>query len=532
MAEARTGTGSWGVHAPDAGLMEGLTPGKAPADTDNDGMPDAWEKAHKLNPNDPADNIKTVPAGASPGDRHKGYNWIEYYINECADIKIAEALTRARLDRTPPKPWDKPANKLSPRVAIHKSLDEMVKAIQEQNAERAKDKRKARRLFPAWCAIQQLSRMGEKAAPAVPELAKGLSAGKADPRAVTFAAWALGGIGPAAKAAVPQLIMALKGEQGSEGGRTDFRPRGFIAWALGRIGMNAGQAAEAVPVLAKLLGGGERRAWNNSAWTLSRVGKAAKPAMPALTGALNKRGFAGYFSARALANIGKPAVPGLVKALAGRDATTRANAARALGWMGSEGKGGVAALITQLKKDSSGIVRGRVALALAEIAPSAAGVTAALAGALSDPFLDVRVSAAHALGRCGPAAAGAIPALEKAFGDKRKEVKRAAALALGGIGKAAIPALKKALAGGDPFVRKYAARALGNVGKDASAAVDVLVKALSDANAEVRREAVWSLALIGPGAGSAAGALKKAQSGGADYVVRYAAGVALKELRK
>jgi len=520
VAEARTGTGSWGVHAPDAGLMEGLTPGKAPTDTDNDGMPDAWEKTHKLDPNDPSDNNKIVPAGASPGDRHKGYTWIEYYINELADIKIAEALTRARLDRTPPKPWDKPANKTSPRVAIHKSLDEMVKAVQEQNAERAKDKRKSRSLFSAWCAIQQLSRMGMEAAPAVPELAKGLAKGKNEPRAVTFAAWALGGIGPAAKAAVAELIKALKSEQGAEGGRTNFQPHGFIAWALGRIGMDTGQAAEAVPVLAGMLSGGDRRTWNNSAWTLSRLSKSAEPAMPALLGALGKDGFAGFFAARALANIGAPAVPGLVKALASRDSS--ANAARALGWMGAQGTEGIPALIEQLKKNSSGVVRGRVALALAEVDPAGATVAAALAGALSDSLLAVRVNAAQALGRCGSAAASAIPALEKALGDERREVKRAAALALGRTGKPALPALKKALVGEDPFVRKYAARALGNLGKDAAGTVDALTSALSDENAEVRREAIWSLALVAPEAKAAGTAVKKALSDG-DYVVRYAA---------
>jgi len=521
VAEARTGTGSWGVHVPDAGLMEGLTPGKPPVDTDNDGMPDEWEKVHKLDPNDPADNNKTVPAGASPGDRHKGYTWIEYYINELADIKIAEALTRARLDRTPPKSWDKPANKVSSRVAIHKSLDEMVKAVKAQNAERAGDKRKSRNLTPAWFAIQQLSRMGEKAEPAIPRLAEVLARGQSDPRAVTFAAWALGAIGPAAKQAVPQLISALKSEQGGKSSKSSFAPLGFIVWALGRIGMDADQTAEGVPILGKLLGGGQRQAWNNSAWTLSRVGKAAEPAMPQLLDSLGKGGFAGFFAARALGNIGAPAVPGLVKGIGGHKAVP-ANAARALGWIGPEAREAVPALLEQLKKNSSGIVRGRMALALAEIAPDDAGAITALAGALSDSYLDVRVSAAHALGKCGPPAAGAIPALEKACGDERREVKRAAALALGRIGKAALPAIRKALASKDPYVRKYVARAIGELGKDAAGAIDALGSALSDENAEVRREAVWSLGLIGPDAKAVAPGLKKAL-GDTDYVVRVAA---------
>lgn len=44
-------------------------------DADQDGMPDAWEKAHGLDPNDPEDRNKTAPSG---------YTWIEEYLNELA----------------------------------------------------------------------------------------------------------------------------------------------------------------------------------------------------------------------------------------------------------------------------------------------------------------------------------------------------------------------------------------------------------------------------------------------------------------
>ncbi len=530
VAEVRTRTGSFGRQGPDAGLMEGLTVGKAPSDGDKDGMPDEWEKAHGLNPADPADNNKIVPAGASPGDRHKGYTYIEYYINELADIKVAAALTKARLDRSPPQPWAKPATTLSPQGGPHKSLDEIVKAVREQNAEREKDPKKRRRLGSGWYAVQQLGRMGAKAAPAVPELIEGLGKGKENRREVSFSAWALGAIGPPAKAAVPALITALKSEQSTEQGKYNFRPYGFLAWALGRIGMTEAQAREAAPVLGKLMHGADGWSRPNAAWALSGMGKSAEPAMKDLLGGLGNQRFSttGYLAARALANIGGPAVPGLIKALAGGDDLARGNAARALGWMSPAAKDTVLALIQQLKKDSSGAVRGRVALALAKIAPESNEVVTALAGALGDGFLDVRVSAAMALGKCGPAAKGAIPALQKALADKRREVKRAAALALGGIGKAALPALQKALAGGDPFVRKYAARALGDLG---AVAVTALTKALADKNAEVRREAVWSLALVGKAAGSATAALESAAKKDSDHVVRYAAGVALKKLR-
>ena len=83
--EVREGTGSWGRHDPEGGLLAGLKAAAPPPDADADGMPDAWERAHGLNPQDPSDANKTVPAGASPADRNKGYTYIEYYINELAD---------------------------------------------------------------------------------------------------------------------------------------------------------------------------------------------------------------------------------------------------------------------------------------------------------------------------------------------------------------------------------------------------------------------------------------------------------------
>jgi len=538
MAEVRTRTGGWGRHGPDGGLMEGLTPGKAPADTDSDGMPDTWEKAHGLDQTDPKDNNKIVPAGASPGDRHKGYTYIEYYINELADLKVAEALTRARLDRTPPRPWDKPAKQLSQWGNKYKTLDEMVRVIKEQNPKEAgKEKSRHRTADAGWYAVQHLSRMGNKAAPAVPELIKALNAAKGDAQATAFSAWALGVIGPAARDGIPALIEALKREQPATSGKWGFPPYGYIAWALGSIlptetgTVNEEQAAQAVPLLAGLLVGKDTYAWGNAAWALSRLGKRAAPALPQLLKALEAKSAArphSFFAARTLSNIGDAAIPGLIEALGNGNAAARANAARALGWMGTKAKGAVPALAKCLNKDASGMVRGRAALALAGIIPPEKAAIDALAGALKDDFLDVRISAATALGTYGPAAGKAIPALTEALGDKRREVRRAAALALGKIGNDALPALEKALSGRDKLVRKYAARAAADIGRNA---VGILVKALADTNGEVRREAVWSLALIGPDAAKASGALKKALNDD-DYVVRYAAKETIRRIKK
>ena len=47
----------------------------APADTDHDGMPDAWETQHQLNPKNAADRAKTGPGG---------YPMLEVYLGEFA----------------------------------------------------------------------------------------------------------------------------------------------------------------------------------------------------------------------------------------------------------------------------------------------------------------------------------------------------------------------------------------------------------------------------------------------------------------
>ena len=87
--EVKTKTGAWGRHAPmaptDQWFLEGLTQERPPKDTDDDGLPDAWEKLHNLDHNDPADATKVVTEGESRNDRHLGYSYLEFYLNELAD---------------------------------------------------------------------------------------------------------------------------------------------------------------------------------------------------------------------------------------------------------------------------------------------------------------------------------------------------------------------------------------------------------------------------------------------------------------
>lgn len=85
--ETRDRNGSWGIHRP-ANLMQGLTPSTRPTDTDNDGMPDAWELARGLNPNNSSDRNAVLPSG---------YTAIEDYVNELADSLIPSANCAASI---------------------------------------------------------------------------------------------------------------------------------------------------------------------------------------------------------------------------------------------------------------------------------------------------------------------------------------------------------------------------------------------------------------------------------------------------
>ena len=73
IAEAKAGTGSWGGREPED-LLDGLTPGQAPEDSDDDGMADAWEASHGLD-TDRDDSAEVMESG---------YTAVEEYLNELA----------------------------------------------------------------------------------------------------------------------------------------------------------------------------------------------------------------------------------------------------------------------------------------------------------------------------------------------------------------------------------------------------------------------------------------------------------------
>ncbi len=75
--EVRSGKGRIIDSQKDVGGWPVYRPVQAPLDTDGDGMPDAWESSHGLNPRDVADASKVLNGG--------GYTAIEQYLNSLAD---------------------------------------------------------------------------------------------------------------------------------------------------------------------------------------------------------------------------------------------------------------------------------------------------------------------------------------------------------------------------------------------------------------------------------------------------------------
>ena len=91
IADVRNQTGVIIGHEDDVGGFPELARDTAPVDTDRDGMPDAWELANGLDPNDPEDrNVRTAA----------GYTNLEIYLNELAETGFPEAYPMEPLPMT------------------------------------------------------------------------------------------------------------------------------------------------------------------------------------------------------------------------------------------------------------------------------------------------------------------------------------------------------------------------------------------------------------------------------------------------
>jgi HEAT repeat protein len=163
---------------------------------------------------------------------------------------------------------------------------------------------------------------------------------------------ALGRIGPAAKAAAPELLAAMKDSAA--------QVRIHAAWALGEI--DAG--APAIPALIEALDDEDSEVRRYAANALLKHGRLAEPAVAKLIERLQSDDPGAYMAAAALGEIGSPAkaaIPHLITALKKETGLLRAEYAQALGKFGPDARDAIPVLLP-LTKDGDPDVS-RIALA-------------------------------------------------------------------------------------------------------------------------------------------------------------------------
>lgn len=358
-----------------------------------------------------------------------------------------------------------------------------------------------------WASLA-LAEIGAAAAPAVPALQAGVSAGEPEERMQSI--MTLAAIGDASRPAVGEIAKALDAEENSL--------RFAAAFALGRL--RAGEADAALekaaadldPFLAAIAAWARARIHPDdpqlvaaAAERLSAGLSGAKPAVQAasisaisdLAGSIDdatERRLADDFvrllaspepgvreaAAAALVREGPLAVDALERAL--DDPDRRGIAMEILTAIGPVSKGALDSFLEALA-DPDPAHRGDAAIAIAAVGPEAAEAVPALQAMLAttDGPPGPRYAAVYALGRIGAAAKPAAAELRKLAGSDDELLATVATWASlkiepgdSALFTSAVPLLRKALRGGEQLARLEAAVALGDIGAPAAEAVPIL----------------------------------------------------------
>ncbi|QJW96602.1 HEAT repeat domain-containing protein [Frigoriglobus tundricola] len=271
----------------------------------------------------------------------------------------------------------------------------------------------------------------------------------------TRAAKDLGRLGWLAREALPALVGALQDD--------DAKVRESAAHAVGLMG------PEALPALVEMLGHDDKYVRRNAVWALGKLGPLARPALNDLclalkdadprtaSGAAQALGGLGAdgadavpplaeamrgtnivlcrLAAKALSQIGPPALATLIAHLQHADPFIRGESALAIGWMGGTARSAVPFLARVVRGPESALVRTPGPLSktpTAIVPPDSDTTTPPQINDSGDASADVncRVYAAQALGRIGPAAIGALADLRDASLGAPESVRQAAEQAI------------------------------------------------------------------------------------------------------
>jgi HEAT repeat protein len=270
-------------------------------------------------------------------------------------------------------------------------------------------------------------------------------------------------MGAEARAALPAVLTALKDE--------GVPVRVSAAEALGNL---SPEAKQVLPALIEALKDSDLMVLASVVQTLAKMGAPAQPAVPGLLAILkDNEKKATYESVLdALITIGTPgdaqmAVPVLIELLGHSQAGVRGHAADTLGWMRSDARAAVPALIRTLNQKEEFSVRTIVRDALVKIGPPDKEAVPALLEAAKDNYWRVSEAAVDALGGMGADAKGAVPGLIELLQHRLYSTREKAAKALGRVGpeaKEALPVLKTAATTDkDPDVRTKAQEAIRKI---------------------------------------------------------------------
>jgi len=287
-----------------------------------------------------------------------------------------------------------------------------------------------------------------------------------DPDLRLDAASALGGMGPAARPAIPRLRDGLKDRDPA------FRAR--AAETIGRIG------------------------WELQMANLGTETTVARGAVPSLAAALKDPEVqVRVAAARALRDIGSEScvvIPDLLAVLGDPVAEVRLAAIRAFRRVGDVPPGSRPVLIT-LFKDSDSRVRTAAVRAVDEESLETSAVIVGLLASLKDPVADVRAAAAakldraHVIGSSNPVVRNAGSEASSEFAPTAKECVRALLAALND---------RDGTYSNDYLSVAKAANALKAFDPVAKAAmIDKITAGLGDPDESVRRRVSWALQMLG-----------------------------------
>ncbi len=249
-------------------------------------------------------------------------------------------------------------------------------------------------------------------------------------------------------------------------------------------GTTRGQT-DPIPALIKALQSEDRKVRFNAAVELNKRSPAAEEAIRALIRATkDDERVVSNAAIAALAAIGSPALPSLIRALADdEDPRVRTGVAAAIAGVDRSGLDAKLIVPPLLKavNDPDPRVRTQAICTLGTLQETAC-ITLLIQKLKTDSNADVRRAAAVVLGDFGSASKGAIPALVQAVNDPDPRVRTQAICTLGILQETACTTLliQKLKTDNDADVRRAAAVVLGGFGSASKDAIPALIQALDD----------------------------------------------------